>query len=259
MRLAKVFTRLSEMTGNLGSGMELGTATIVAKTRTGKCPVCPPSSKQSTVFFTFCVLVFSLGARPVAPQSAADTAKLQKTNIEQRRLNPSKTPRQVIEEFVKMEFEGKRLTAQGREELKSLFVQAYEFSRVEKVEVLKDVGVGEETIVHDNIRTEVGTGALLLGEIDLNTAILQLVPSAVKLLNNYELVLTDKHGLPLSKEEATHETENPPEWRISGIYPRPQISVRAAIEYVTKIRDSATSRVTKINANQTLLKLKALK
>jgi hypothetical protein len=188
-------------------------------------------------------ILFALGTGTLTAQS-------QKTD--------AKSPKEVVEQFVKMETEGGRLTPDGWREASAYFVHPSPFTPDAKV-----VLIGKSYSVWDPMKMPSGTTTVsveinLLGQLD---SALRFTPPTRRFYKNsryFNLILTDRHLELGGKGEKSKEVTGPERWMIDGPSDTLMLNIVTAIRYVSEARDKATNPSMKKNADSTLIRLKSL-
>jgi hypothetical protein len=191
---------------------------------------------------------------------------------------PQKSPVQVLEEFCKLDWDGARLTESGWYAASRFFVkpgrpqppQPYvlEIIANERVDNAPNpwVKLGDK-------RVQVESYLDALGQIDSLgrfTSVIQakrLVPfgpsvaqrGPVQFEVSYRLVLTDTYWEFGPNREGPREVKGPLEWRIEGFRFEPNVTIDAAIRYLTKLRDESASAAVRANAEKSIADLGRLK
>jgi hypothetical protein len=152
----------------------------------------------------------------------------------------TKPPKDVVEQFVKMDVEGARLTPSGWHEADALFVNPSEPPQPKALIVIaRRYAVSETPDKGD--KTQFSMGYEEVGRI--NTSSLHFTPT-----NNGFMWEFDKYTLVL--------TNVPPEWRIDGVQPvEMHLTADAAIRYVSEMRARTSDAAIQKNAGQALAKL----
>jgi len=170
-----------------------------------------------------------------------------------------KSPKEVVEEFWKLETEGGRLTPKGWYNAGIFFVRPS--ARPQKKTIAVISGRNKYSVDQRWIKgnqAEIANGCADLGRID---AILRYTASDSRYDKSaviYRLVLTDRQwefGLDGITEK---EESGPRAWRIENPEPLLWITVDTAIRCVKEAREKTTDPTIKKNAGQTLAKLMQL-
>ncbi len=170
----------------------------------------------------------------------------------------AKSPKEVVEQFLKMETQGGRITPEGWRKASTFFVRPSRPSRDIRVFVVyRDYAVWNPVIK--------GTTATVMMDIysegRIDSALRYTPPDAHSYKSGimFKLVLTDKYWELGPHGNATTEVAGPREWRIDEASPMLVLNAQSAIRYVNEMRDRTTDPVTKKNARTTLLALKHLR
>jgi hypothetical protein len=153
----------------------------------------------------------------------------------------TKSPKDVVEQFVKMDVEGARLTPEGWHDADALFVKPSEPPQLEILVVIAwRYAVSEAPDKGD--KTQFLMGYEEVGRV--STSSLHFAPSnsgdVMWSFEKYTIVSTD---MPL-------------EWRIDGVQPvEMHLSADAAIRYVTQMRARTSDPAIQKNADRALAKL----
>jgi hypothetical protein len=175
----------------------------------------------------------------------------------------TRSPKQVVEDYWKLETGGGRLTTEGWNQASRFFLRP---SPIPSKRVI--VVVGKDYSVWNPVITN-GTAEVIVGFQDsCNCNLdpeLKLVPSktisAIKTSVRFNLVLTSRHSEIDSQGRAVREVEGAPEWRIDVYSTNSPIwlTVDAAIRYLTGVRDEIKDPNIQKNADVSLEKLKRLR
>ena len=166
-------------------------------------------------------------AIPIMAQAPADSAK---------------APKQVVEEFLAMETQGGRLTAEGWAKADGFFVHPVPMPHEKRVVVVsKDYSVYEVSVKED--RAEVYNDFEDLGSID--SALRYTAPPSgfLETTTVYHLVTLDRSNSSAGKAKSS-------EWKITEPASTLWLNVETAIRYVAARRDKTTNPA--INADRTL-------
>jgi len=167
----------------------------------------------------------------------------------------------IVEQFVKMDVKGSRLTAEGWRTADDLFVKHTEPPRVKVLVVIaRDYAVSKSPEKgNENIYF---FGYEQLGNID--TSSLRFTPTNSGYIKNqldsYTVVPTNAHFRP-GDETAPKQQPNPiGEFRIDGAQPKAvHITAETAIRYLKEMRAKVTDSLTRKNADIAIAKLSAYK
>jgi hypothetical protein len=176
-----------------------------------------------------------------------------------------KPPKEVLQEFVKMELGGARLSAEGRRKTERFFVHSSGLSQDGKILVFSDDYEFHEKAVTENRAELYVFFRDFYGQIDpkLRFELAAAYSPSHMLIKHggtvdYSLVRTNKTSRLDPGVEEPKEATGPEEWRIEHAPLNYTTSLATAIRYVTEMREKATDPVIKKNAEQTLTKLKKL-
>jgi hypothetical protein len=193
----------------------------------------------------------------------------------QNRATP-RNPEEVLRAYREMEMEGGRLAAAGWYEASRYFVKpeppparfTVTVTDGERVEGVRANGSNAKGYVLCSGVGQIDSEGRLTAVVApslLDTSGKPLKPEApyihgpgAPVERVYNLVLTDTHWEFGPNGEGPREVKGPPEWRIEHFEFEPWITVGAAIRYLTKLRDESNSEVTKRNAEESLIALRAL-
>jgi hypothetical protein len=174
-------------------------------------------------------------------------------------LFPVNSPKDVLEHFCELDANGAQIDEGRRSELAGLFTQSAA-SAPEDAIVIKDFVILGSTKVAGEIDFEVEY--IYLGRLNVATARYSRLPATyppgpVKVRVHYQLV--PNMGGPknnLKSEGSAHP--EPAEWRIKGTPPIPHITVQAALQYVTRLRNNSSSATIKNNGAHAIVALNRL-
>jgi hypothetical protein len=164
------------------------------------------------------------------------------------------SPKDVVDQFVKMDVEGERLTPEGWHQADALFVKASEPPHSKLLLVIAKHYAVSEATEKTNTR-EFYMGYEEVGRID--TTSLRFAPShrgtETRSFDKYTVVGGDVTRGP-DAAKATEQDGNPsPKWRIDGAQPTAiHLTAAAAIRCVTRMRAEATDPVIQKNADLTI-------
>jgi hypothetical protein len=174
----------------------------------------------------------------------------------------TKSPKEVVEAFWKLETEGGRLTPEGWHNAGSFFVRPSPPPQKKTIAVIsgKYKYSVDERWVKGN-QAEIANGYVDLGRIDSD---LHYSPPDSRFYDNktavlYHLVLTDRHWEIGPDGITEREVSGPLAWRIEKPEPILWITVDTAIRFVKGVGEKTTDPIIKKNAEQTLAKLMALR
>lgn len=176
-----------------------------------------------------------------------------------------KSPKEVVEEFWRMETEGGRLTTEGWYKASRFFIRLGPGSAPPK-KVLHVIRSGRDDTLEETARTEnwaeVSVSTNQLGEIDPGLrfrASPQHGPYGLEILKGpivtFDLVLTDKHWEVNRDGGRSKELTTPPQWLIDCAERELWVNLDAATHYVKDMRDKTRDPGVKKNADEVLAKL----
>lgn len=195
---------------------------------------------------------FCPGFEPAAAsQNQADPAQVASAKSQ-------RSPRQLLEEFCELDLQGKQLTPKGRQEVAQFFVKPQSPS-LKHIMIARDCVVSEPAM--NGNKADFYVEQLVLGQLDSSLIYKPAIPDypdqPIMLRRDQSVVLTDEYW-KVGPGGENQRIIGQPAWRIDSEHP-PSISVEAAIDYVTRIRDSTNDKTVKENANKTLAALALLK
>ena len=156
------------------------------------------------------------------------------------------SPKQVMEQFVRMEVEGKRLTPQGWKQLSAFFVHPDQIATRPKIFV-----IGGSLTVWDAVpqsvrgRVRVDVEVVPKGHIDSQASFLPIGQNFQKSSIIFYLTCND----PDSADG---------KWRIEGPNDVVMLNVAAAIDYVKRVAKESKDQMVRKNASNTLEHLSKL-
>jgi hypothetical protein len=166
------------------------------------------------------------------------------------------SPKQVLEDFVKSDLDGGRLTEKGRSDLSRFFTQGSEPQKEDKIVIVSpEYDLRETASAGDRAKFQLQYRHFY-GKLG---SALNFEPAADKASNGVPI----KEGILSSFvlvrlfSPILHQTVSA-EWRIDGPAPPICISLATAIRYVKEAKERATDPTLKKNADQTLAKLMKL-
>jgi hypothetical protein len=162
-------------------------------------------------------------------------------------------PKDVVDQFCKMDAAGERLTSGGWQRANAFFVRPSPPVEDAVVGVMGgDFFEGTPQIKGDE--AIVGIEYLKLGQLDSAMRFVWAASpsSPVKIRAFYTLVLTERHWELRSDGSSPREVTGPKEWRIKDFQSESVVTVDAAIRYVIETRDKSTDPNLKRNADATL-------
>lgn len=166
--------------------------------------------------------------------------------------------KEVVERFIKVEIEGGRITPQGWQEARKLFVRSSPYVLRPKIFV-----IGKSYTVWDPMKVS-GKPAVVveiapIGQID---AQLRFAPPARRYYKNsrdFTLAFTERRWELGAKGEVSKEVMEPSaRWLIDEPNDTLMLTVNSAIHYVGELRDATSDQTIKKNADVTLAKLKSI-
>jgi hypothetical protein len=171
----------------------------------------------------------------------------------------TKSPKEVVEEFWKLETEGGRLTLEGWHKAGIFFVRPSPPPQKKVIAVIsgKNKYSTDELWVKEG-QAEVDSGCIDLGRIDDALRYTPPDPGYIKTAVRHHLVLTDRHWEFGPDGVTENEVRGPLAWRIENPEPLLWVTVDAAVRYVRETREKTADATLKKNADQTLSKLKRL-
>jgi hypothetical protein len=175
-----------------------------------------------------------------------------------------KSPKQVLEDFVKSDLDGGRLTEKGSSKLSHFFIQRSERQKDEKIVIVSpEYDLREAEFVGN--RAEFRLQFLhFYGKLDsasnfepaADTAS-NGVPIKGGILSSFVLVRVAKGAESAPKGQEKTKVDAPAaEWRIDGPQPPICISLATAIHYVTEISKTDSDPTRRKNAVRALAKLR---
>jgi hypothetical protein len=173
--------------------------------------------------------------------------------------NETKSPKEVVEEFWKLETKGGRLTPEGWSKARVFFLHPSSPPQKKTIAVISGkykYSVDERWIKGN--QAEIWNGCIDLGRIDDALRYKPPDPRYDKAVVSYHLVLIDKHWEFGPDGVTEKEVSGPLAWRIENPEPVIWLTVDTAVRYVKEVREKTTDLTLKKNADQTLTKLKSL-
>lgn len=170
-----------------------------------------------------------------------------------------KSAKDTVEQFVKLDVEGTRLTPEGWQEADAIFVQPTRPPKDTVVVVIAEhYGVSESIGKEKEKTIKFDMGYEELGRID---SMLHFTPSnkgiETRSAYTYTLLLTNVYRTPDADQKLAERSPVPFEWRIDGEQPaETHITVRAARRYLSRMRDEADDHSAKQNAAKSLATLR---
>jgi len=186
----------------------------------------------------------------------------------QTAVDQLKSPKEVLERFCKLDTEGTWLGPERWHELTDFFTSVQSWPPDDSVSVLKNYSLGEakRSVVDGTVYYEVDVDYFVWGSInsflrftraELSKGKSSAAGEPVERVSHKSLSLTDSFvmGGPIWNEEKTKGTLR---WRMNGRGGSSNVSVDAAIRWVTETRDKSNDPAMKYNAERTLAILKSL-
>ena len=174
----------------------------------------------------------------------------------------------VVQQFCKLDTEGTWLGPERWHELTDFFTSVQSWPPDDSVSVLKNYSLGEakKSVVDGTVYYEVDVDYFVWGSInsflrftraELSKGKSSAAGEPVERVSHKSLSLTDSFvmGGPIWNEEKTKGTLR---WRMNGRGGSSNVSVDAAIRWVTETRDKSNDPAMKYNAERTLAILKSL-
>lgn len=190
-----------------------------------------------------------------------------------------KSPREVLEAYLRIEEQGGRLTASGWDKAAKFFVKP---GRAPQHHVLEVIG-GERIddgfpLLNGTTRVRIDVSVDARGQIDSSgrfTSVLDpslIDPSGLPLTGLihprlrgplpiaeiFYLVLTDTSWELRPNGGGPREVKGSPEWRLETFAFEPSVTIETAIRYLTKLRDESSSEVIRGNADKSITTLRHL-
>ncbi len=192
-------------------------------------------------------------------------ATLPANSRQQSNTEDTKSPKDVVEQFVKMDAGGARLTQEGWYRTAHFFVRPLALPQDKKILVVSDTfELREGEMKGDRAKFHVFFFHFY-GQLD---ARLHFEPASHRasngalikdgLLSSYDLARTENHLEFEPGASEIREVRGPAEWKIENAQVTPTISLTTAIRYVTEMRDKTADPVAKKHADETLAALSKL-
>jgi hypothetical protein len=184
------------------------------------------------------VTILAVGAAPILAQSPR---------------NGVTSPKEIVQEFWKMEMGGGRLSTDGWNRAAVFFVHTSPPPQ-DKVVTVTVAGSNVDETARTGSKAEVYLECTEAGRID---SMLRFKPSAHysladKMMCKYSLTFTDKHWERGLNGGALREVTGQPEWRITEEPTELRISVATAVRYVTEMRGKTKDPAIQKNADEAL-------
>jgi len=188
-------------------------------------------------------IFLGLGVSRLAAQSEKNDASAQKT---------------IVEQFLKMETEGGRENAEGWETARKYFVHSSPFVPKKTVLLIdKDYTVWKPVTIAAG-STSVTVDIEPIGHIGPDLRFSTPTRRYYKSFMDFKLVLVNKRWERDANGVDREINEPSPRWLIDKPDDSLTLNVRAAIQYISRQRDSTDDPIIKRNADQTIAKLKNL-
>ena len=159
----------------------------------------------------------------------------------QTAAQPSKSPKEIVEEYWTFETTGGRLTAEGWKKSERYFVNAIPPPADKTIVVIdRDYAVWDP-IIKGN-RASVTVGLTIVGEISPEMGFRKHVHKSAKEGTIFDLVRSEVAGRS--------------EWKIDGTHRKIWLTKEAARDYVSRMRDQSQDDAIKKRAQETLARLK---
>jgi len=175
----------------------------------------------------------------------------------------SPSPREVVETYCRLDADGTQLVHGGWLRLARGFIPQEIHPGIVKVvhfklDVIAEYSVGN-AVIEGNGTARVKVTYSYIGEIDLGTLTFSpSKPAPVRVDEYYDLLLTGKHfDFNSNDEEAL--LNGPRGWKIVGFPRAPHVMIDIAVRHVGELRDKASSKATKQDANLTIAALNQLR
>jgi hypothetical protein len=189
-------------------------------------------------------------------------------------LNPSMSPKKVLEAYRQMDSEGQRLSKGGWYDAAKFFVHPDRPPDDMTLAVMEGERVDDASISGNRARVQVPCSAV--GQIDSYGRFTSVVAPYLRdkslakqftspvvrgpavFFRMYDLVLTDLHWEFGPGEKEIREVKGPPAWRIETFESEPWVTSEVAIRYLKKLRDESNSDTIKTNADKSIAILRHL-
>src|ERR1700722_6043261 len=195
-------------------------------------------------FIAFTIALTSLAARFACAQSLGDS---------------NGHAREVVEQFCRMDWEGRLLTPEGEVETAKFLVTPRRPYPGQEIVVAASYQVSGTRRQDRDARSEVEYRTWVTIDSSLRFAREEgrIPDKPVHDPESYYLVFTNKHN-EFRENELNAVVDAPFLWRIEIVPSRPHLSMDAAIRYVTDMRDKSNDPLIKENADKTLTALQQL-
>lgn len=162
-----------------------------------------------------------------------------RVNADARVQSTTTEPLAVARQYCRLAVDGARLTAKGRKQMADLG-RAFDTTAPREAIVITTLEATSHTMVNDR-QASIRIDSTYVGQLDLTTARLTREVPGLHGLDGFTMSLADGR------------------WRIDSPQPAPYVGVRAAIRYVTELRDRATDASVRKNADRTLAALSQIR
>jgi hypothetical protein len=204
----------------------------------------PPYRKAIVAFF---LLVLTLNTTLVVAVHA------------QEALTQPRSPKEVLEQFCRMDAEGKQLSPEAGTQVTGLLDFQKPWAQHPEIIVVKDYVVRGPDMQNDTARFVVDYH--VWGRLDSSLRFERLeglvVNHPIRVREYIPLVRTDKH-IEVGNDGQWRQVKGALEWRIGTIPSAPHVSVDTAIRYLTEFRDKSSDPIVKTNADRAVHDLRVL-
>jgi len=205
------------------------------------------SSPYGKVILAFLRLVLTLNAILVVAVHA------------QEALTQPRSPNEVLEQFCRMDAEGKQLSPEGETEVTGLLDFQKPWAQHPEIIVVKDYVVRGPDRQKDTTRFVVDYQ--VWGRLGSSLRFERLeglvVNHPIRVREYIPLFRTDKH-IEVGNDGRWQQVKGVLEWRIGTVPSAPHVSVDTAIRYVTELRDKSSDPIIKTNADRAVDDLRTL-
>jgi hypothetical protein len=172
----------------------------------------------------------------------------------------TRSPKGLIEEFVKIETAGGRLTSEGRLKTCKFFVRASPFEAHPKMLVIgPDYLVWDPMVPVANGKTSINVEIDAKGFIDANLKFTPVGQQFMKFSAQYSLVLADVKSQANSEGGSEKDVGDRKRWMIDGPNDILMISVDTARRYLESEKNMLVDSAVKKNVENTIFQLSKLK
>jgi len=179
--------------------------------------------------------------------------------VAQTPASSQQSPKAVMEQFCKLEAEGKEISPDGGQGLVSLLHKQKLWARQGEIVVATKYLVHGPDLQEDSAQFVVDYH--VWGRLDVSLRFARLEGRAanepIRVREYFRVVRSDTR-LVLESDGQWREVKSAPEWMIDTIPSTPHVSIDAAIHYVTQLGDKSNDPIIKENAQRTLVDLRAL-